>query len=212
MAVAGHAETAPPKPADPAAEICLKTACRAGGYAIAISIDKEHYTTVPVTHSPYVDPENGTIVIFPGETLVFKLPVVDGKIGMPVFVAEYAPEMPMEADPKGVAPPVRDLPKLKGEMPADVLAPFPEGTLIVSYGQRGHAPSTFLTLTQNFPKTVKLNAVMSIIRQNAYEMHPTSICPLMPKVYAFETWPHPIGPMFLKNVRFLPDGAAMVCD
>lgn len=200
------------EPADPVAQICAKTVCRTGGYAIAVATDKEHYTTVPVTHSPYVDPDTAAIVIFPGETLVFRLPVAEGKIGTPEFVAEYAPEMPMEADPAGPPLAVRELPKLKGKMPADALAPFPEGTLIVSYGQRGRAPSTFLTLTQNLPKTVKLDALMAIIRPNAYEFRPTSTCPLISKVYSFESWPHPIGPMMLKNIRFQPDGNGMVCN
>lgn len=210
LAVAGWAdETAP---VDPAAAICAKTACRAGGNRIAVSTDQERYTSILVSHSPYVDPNDGTIVIFPGETLVFRLPVADGKIGTPEFVAEYAPEMPMEADPAAPPPPVRELPKLKGGMPVDILAPFPEGTLIVSYGQRGRSPMTYLTLVHNLPKTVKLDALMALIQPHAYDIRPTSTCPLMPKVFSFESWPHPIGPMLLKNIRYLSEGGGMVCN
>jgi hypothetical protein len=211
MGTAAAAWAGGPDPAAVAA-ICAKTACRAGGYSIAVSVDKEHYTSIAVSRSPYVDPKDGAIVIFPGETLVFGLPVADGKIGTPVFVAEYAAEMPMEADPRSPPPPAHELPRLKGDLGADMLVPFPDGTFIVSYGQRGREPSTYMVMMHNLPKTVKLDALMGIIRPGKYEMHETSTCPVMPKMFGMENWPHPIGPMFLKNIHFLPDGAGMVCD
>jgi hypothetical protein len=197
--------------ADQGSDDCAKTQCREGGFQIALTVDKEHYTTIPVTHSPYVLPD-GAILIFPGETLVFRLPLDGDKIGTPVFVAEYAPEMPAERDPNAPPPPFRDLPKLKGDLGADQLAPFPEGTFIVSYGQHGREPGMFMVMMHNLPKTAKLDAVMSIITPGKYELHPTSTCPLMPKIFGMENWPHPIGPMILKNLRVLPDGSGIVCD
>lgn len=190
---------------DPAAAICAKTACRAGGFSIKVSVDKEHFTSLAVTHSPYVE-EDGTILIFPGETLVFRLPAEGDKLGAPQFVAEYAPQMPAERD----TPDSRSLPKLSGALPADVLAPFPTGSFVISYGQRGREPSTYLIMAHNLPQTLKLDAVMMIIRPGKYEPHATSTCPLMSKVFGFEHWPHPIGPMLLKNIR-VPTGG-MVCD
>jgi hypothetical protein len=46
--------------------VCAATACRDGGYEIALRLDKGHYRTLPVTRSPYIL-EDGSILIFPGE-------------------------------------------------------------------------------------------------------------------------------------------------
>ena len=196
---------------NPETDVCTQTACREGGFDVAVSVDKEHYTTVPVSHSPYVLPD-GAILVFPGETLVFELPVADGKTGTAKFVAEYAPTMPVERDPNGPPAPVRDLPKLKGEMPEEILAAFPEGTFIVSYGQLERGAGMCLMLMHNLPHNMKLDAVMSVIKPGKYELHPTSTCPLKPKIFSLEHWPHLIGPMILKNIRILPDGADMRCE
>ena len=189
---------------DSSTDDCAKTACREGGFNLAIAVDKDHYTTIPVTHSPYVLPD-GSILIFPGETLVFELPMEEEKIGIPKFVAEYLPERPAERDPQAPSVTPRDLPKLdKTQLPAN--------SFVLSYGPMGREPGMNLDMWQNSPKTVKVDAVMSVIRRDKYIHARTSTCPLMPKIIGFEMWQDPMGPMILQNIRILPDGSGMVCD
>jgi len=61
---------------------------------------------------------------------------------------------------------------------------------------------------------VKLTAMMAAVRPgtSGYAYQPTSTCPLMPKVVSIENWQQPLGPIFLKTIRFLPAGKGMVCD
>lgn len=196
--------------ADPVARECAKVACRMGGFEIAVFFDKDDFTSIKVTHSPYVL-QGGEILIFPGETLVFELPLDGDKIGTPKFLGEYLPEFPMLRDPNGPpAPPS----VLTGLDKSNIAA----NTLILSYGQRGGQgksdPSMMLTLWQNLPKTVKLEAIMAVIRPRVseYQQAYTSTCPLMPKLSSFENWAQPLGPMILRNFRVQPDNGTMLCN
>lgn len=190
--------------ADTPAEICAKTVCREGGAKLTVFFDKERSTKLDVTRSPYV--KDGAILIFPGETLAFELPFDGDKIGEPKFLGTYQPDFPMLRDPAGPALPKLDKSKL---------AP---NTLVLSYGQmdgRGKGgPSMMLTLTQNLPMTVKLDAFMTVLRPDSSETVQayTSTCPLMPNRNSFENWPNALGPMILSNFRFQASGTAMVCD
>jgi hypothetical protein len=183
-------------------------ACRLGVFSAVLYVAEGRTVSVPVTHSPYILAD-GSIQIFPGETLVFRLPLDGDKIGTPEFVAEYAPAMPAIHDPQT---PERDLPKLKGEMPADILAPFPPGTLILSYGQFEGQTGMYLIMLHNLPKIVKLDAFMAVPTRSGFETQPTTTCPLKPDVFGIENWPHPIGAIVLKNLRILPENANLACD
>jgi hypothetical protein len=189
---------------------CEMTACRPGGFKLAVFFDRDHYTGISVTHSPYVLPD-GAILIFPGETLVFELPLDGEKIGRPKFLGAYQPKYPMMSDPDAPLPPSPNLEKLDP-------AKLPPNTLVLSYGQTGGRaqgdPMMMLTLSDNLPMTLKLDAIMTVIRPHttAYEQVPTSTCPLMPKAFGMESWPNALGPMILRNIRVLPAGAPMGCN
>lgn len=193
---------------DGAAEVCASTLCRTGDFKLAVFFDKDHYTGISVTHSPYVLPD-GSILIFPGETLAFEVPFDGEKIGTPKFLGEYQPQYPMMRDPEGPPAPPSNLPKLEQ---------LPPNTLVLSYGQMGGRaqsdPLMMLTLSHNLPKALKVDAIMTVIRPRAtvYEQAPTSTCPVIAKGAGFESWPDPLGPMVLRNIRVLPDGAPMVCN
>jgi hypothetical protein len=201
-----------PLAAQPADDDCSRTACREGGFQIALRVDEKRYISIPVTRSPYVLAD-GSILTFPGETLVFQFSMEGEKLGAPKFVAAYEPDYPAQRDPQGDGGTVStgNLPKLTGALPKDQLAAFPPGTFIVSYGQFKDR-SMNLTMRHNLPHTMKLDAVMAVITPEKYLPQYTSTCPLMPNVFGNEMWLHPVGPMVLRNFRFLPDGAPMVCD
>jgi len=198
-------------------KVCSQTACRTGGYEAVVGVDPQRYTTIPVTRSPYIL-DDGSVLIFPGETIAVQLAVDGGKLGRPMAAERYAPEFPAlivksdgapEANPENAS-----LAALQGKMPADEVANLPPNTLVVSYGQfkeKGESGMT-LTLLHNFSQTIKLDAIIAEIRPNAYEQHYTSTCPVRPKMSDFENWPNALGPLVLKNFRFQADGQSVVCE
>ncbi|HXC57147.1 MAG TPA: hypothetical protein VNU97_17735 [Rhizomicrobium sp.] len=207
---------AAPDPAHPAhpTDPCLTAPCRAGGYSVRVRGEGAHYTLVGVRRSPYVLPD-GAILIFPGETLVFAFAPDGDMLGAPRFVAEYAPQFPAERDTAGdptATPPLADLPKLAGGLPRDMLAKFPPGTVIVSYGQSAGQSGMNLTLMSNLAKTMKLDAVIALIASGGYDERHASTCPVLPNLIDDENWAQPLGPMLLTNFRFQPAGGGMVCD
>lgn len=202
----------------PQADPCQSAACRIGG-RIAVMKWKEGDFGVEIGRSPYIQPD-GSILIYPGETLMFRAEVEGDKIASIRFVAAYAAELPVgyiERDGDGVKDvPGPDLPMLPDTSdPRERLASFPPGTILVSFGQfadRDDMPGVVMTTQHNLPKMLKLDAFMAVPKRDGLEDHPTSTCPIMPKVRSIEHWPHPIAFIVLKNLRFLPDGADMVCD
>lgn len=71
---------------------CGASGCRAGGTTLDIVGRDGHTYSIPVAHSPYVMAD-GTIVIFPGEKLVFEIPAGD-KPGVPRLLADGADAAP----------------------------------------------------------------------------------------------------------------------
>jgi hypothetical protein len=68
-----------------------------------------------------------------------------------------------------------------------------------------------LEVEHNLPHTVKVDAIIALIKTGAYDQHYTSTCPILPKIFGNEAWPEPLGPLIIRNVRFLPDSNQIDC-
>ncbi|WP_443747770.1 hypothetical protein [Asticcacaulis solisilvae] len=201
---------AEPQPAD----ACQATACRTGGFDAVVLVDKDHYRTVPITHSPYVLPD-GSILIFPGETIAIQFRRDGDTLSAPTFYRRFAPALPARietGDKVGDDPANAGLPVIKGDVSKDKVAGLPPDTLLLSYGQANGQPGMMLFVDHTFARTLKLDATMSLIGKGRYEQRPTSTCPILPGVSSFESWPNPLGPMILKGFRLLPASDKIVCQ
>jgi hypothetical protein len=203
-------------------EVCAKTACRKGGFEVAVRVDAQHFSTVPVTRSPYVL-DDGGILIFPGETLMFQLAVDGEKLGRPTFVKALAPEIPAKiaTDEKVVVNPddasLSPLPQKSGDTD---YAALPPDTIVISYGdmsdfyEKGDKPDKMATepgkiliVSSNLSRPFKYDATMFVIKigKGGYAQSHTSTCTVMPHAGGSEMWPDPMGPMILENFRFVSD-------
>ena len=84
--------------------------------------------------------------------------------------------------------------------------------LVVSFQQRevGGAPSMILKVESRFPRTLKYRAGMLL--PQAKGIRTTSSCPVMAGKLAYETWPHPILVVYMKDITVVPEGGPMKCD
>jgi hypothetical protein len=82
-------------PARDIAEVCAATTCRAGGFDAVVGVDAERFTTVPVSHSPFIV-DGGTLLIFPGETVAVTFSI-DGDVLKAVSATRYKPQFPATA-------------------------------------------------------------------------------------------------------------------
>ena len=133
--------------------VCAQRGCRDGGFDIALGVDAQRYTTIPVTRSPYVPDEN-SVLIFPGETIAIQFTSDSSKLTQPKFIKRFAPEFPAQIAKDNV---LQDntinatLPRLTGAMPRDQVANLPPGTIVISYGQfKPHDGGMVLRTEHNF--------------------------------------------------------------
>jgi hypothetical protein len=197
------------------AKVCAAQSCRDGGYEAVVAVDAEHYTTIPVSHSPYVL-EDGSLLVFPGETLAVQFARDGDNLGAIVSVRRMAPRYPAQIANPGASPAVNPadaaLPALPGGLPAEETAALPPDTLLVSYGQmdpKGLAGMQ-LQLEHNFTRALKLTAILNQVRPGTYNTHATSTCTVMPRMFDQESWPDVLGPIILGRFRFQDD--TMVCN
>ncbi len=193
---------------------CATTACRAGGFDLAIRLEDQHYKAITVTPTPYVM-GNGTILIVPGETIAVQFNLVDGQIAGPaIFLGRFAPHLPVPiANGQTPVPNPQDagLPAITGNSPAALLGQLPPNSLLISYGQEQTGATMYLDFYSNLPRRLKLDAVMSVFGADGFVTGPTSICPLSPMTEGHEIWPDPLGPLALTNPHLLADGEAAHC-
>jgi hypothetical protein len=184
--------------ADPSAA-CATQACRKGGFSVALRVDDKTFTTIPVSHSPYVMP-SGAILIFPGETIAVQFTLNGDKLTAPKFLKAYAPRLPAQVSKNGKLsdPDTAGLSK-------DDAGALPPNTVLLSYGQFKGQPGMVLEFEHNMPRNVKVDAIMAAIKTGGYDQKPASTCPVKPKLIGFETWQQPLGPMLLGNARFVAD-------
>ncbi len=218
VSVGGRAEPTQDAPAQPTTTnldaLCAQIACRKGGYEAVIRVDDKRYTTVPVSRSPYIM-DDGSILIFPGETIAVQFTIDKDQPGHPTMIKRFAPKLLANiSTPSGpVADSANaDLPVLKEGLPAQETAELPPNTLVISYGQFEGQSGMVLEVEHNLPHTLKVDAIIALIKPGSYVQHYTSTCPIMPKMFGTESWPEPLGPLIIRNVRFLPDSNQISCQ
>ena len=196
--------------------ICNERACRTGGYDAAVFVDAHHYMSIPVSRSPYIL-DDGSILLFPGETIAVQFSMSGDALGEPVAAEPYAAHHPllivMSGGNPGPNPDDTALPVAKGKLPADDVADLPPNSLLISYGQSEQtgASGMALTLESNLLQTIKLDAVVAEVASDTYKQHYASTCPVVPKIADFESFPKALGPLVLKNFRFHPDSQSLAC-
>ncbi|ESQ83665.1 hypothetical protein AEAC466_11705 [Asticcacaulis sp. AC466] len=173
--------------------------------------DKAHtYIGIPVSRSPYVL-EDGAILIFPGETLAFKFNIDNGTLGKPEFIMAFAPQMPARVDINGKLsdnPLDANLPPLPTKDGNVDMSALPANSIILSYGEASeHKTGMMLSSDSTLTRAIKFEDTMYVVHpgKSGYTEFHTSTCPVRAGRGVFETWPHPIGPMILTNLRFVPD-------
>lgn len=166
---------------------CAKVPCRAARTVDLNFGGNELHFAVPA--SPYFTAD-GHIVIFPGESLVFRFSFTADDPGAPQFVRQEA-----------------------AAAPGDALKDEPPGTLVLSYGQFMGQDTMTLTLQHNLPSTLKLKAFMSVLGPDGAKLAYTSTCPIMPKIIGMENWQQPLGLIILEDFKFQSAApGSMVCD
>ena len=106
------------------------------------------------------------------------------------------------------------MPPVSGKLPADEVAALPPNTILISYGQLKRLGASGMTLVSehNLAHMVKFDAVIAEFATDSYRQHPTSSCPVMPKMWATESWPNALGPIVLANFRFSASSDTMTCE
>jgi len=187
---------------------------------------------VAVPASPYVAAD-GTITIYPEETLVFRAAgPPDGPLTL-VFVREGVSQAPKNIPPSDASfqgdaktTVVHD-PKtgenvygiyagsrfIEGGTAEEHLKGEPEGTVIVSYHQAVGRPDMVLRVDHNLPGMLKYDAFMERLSPSGpTAAEATSTCPVHTVVAGQETWPYPLGAISMRNFRLLKEDAPFNCD
>jgi len=84
----------------------------------------------------------------------------------------------------------------------------PDKTLVISLTQMEGALSMLLTLKNPFDVILKYH--LDLVDFEG-ELHPTSSCPVLPGISAFETWPHAIPELIISEVHVIPESQAQTC-
>jgi hypothetical protein len=211
---------------------CATLACRPGGNRVTLQIDDHRSAQFTVPKSPHVT-KDGAIIVYPGETWMFRFSGPQDNPGLPVFVGTSVVTQPQHAPPSDFS--------FKGDATTDVQhdpktgenvytlrkgSPFaeggtaeehlkgePPGTLIVSYNQTAGHPDMVLRVEHNFPGSIKYDAAIELLSANRPgSLKPTSTCPVRSVLSGMESWPYPLGAITLRNFRFVETGTAFNCD
>jgi hypothetical protein len=193
--------------------------------------DGLHEVDLDFAPAPYVD--SGTVIMFPGETLVFHFSENGESPGIPVFAGQMPLPLPQKPQPSDsdfqndAYTSVQRDPKsgenlyfmkkgsqlLEGGTAEEHLKDEPPGTMIVSYHQVVGHPDMVLRIEHNLSRPLKYDAEMESLSANGLAApEKTSTCPVMPRLSANETWPYPIGAIRLKNFRFVDTAKGFDCD
>lgn len=84
----------------------------------------------------------------------------------------------------------------------------PDRTLTFVFEQEEDGVGMQLDVRNPFPRAVKYDAAMMLLDDpQDGRLHPTSSCPVMPRIAALELWPDAIFQLVLKDFRFTTDGS-----
>jgi hypothetical protein len=226
------ADVSGPPPETAGSRACLQAPCRSAPLrANLLSNDGTTQIQLSFDPAPYV--VDGAITIFPGETLVFRFSGTSESPGTPVFVKEMAIPLPQKAlpsdssfqsdtttsvehDPKtgeNLYTIRKGSPFAEGGTAEEHLKGEPGGTLILSYHQIAGHPDMALRIEHNFEKPLKYDATIEPVSARGLgNPEHSSTCPVHPLVAGMETWPYPLGPITLRDFRFLDTSKGFDCD
>lgn len=231
-AASSRAAVATASPPVAPAIACPSGKCRdAPEHAKLMAPDGRHEIDVDFAPAPYVS--DGAIVVFPGETLVFRFSGGDGGPGTPSFEKQMPLALPQNVPPNDASfkddehTRVQHDPKTgenlyiikegspfaEGGTAQEHLKDEPPNTMIVSYHQVSGRADMVLRIEHNFSSPLKYDAEIEPLRSGGRASPvKTSTCPVMPVLSGTETWPYPLGAITLKNFRFLDTGKGFNCD
>ena len=211
---------------------CSSPPCRnEPAHARLLMTDGVHEIDINFGPAPYVD--NGAIIMFPGETLVFRFPGGMDDPGIPAYANPMAMPLPqnpqpsdsdfqndahtgIQRDPKSgenLYFLTKGSPFLEGGTAEEHLKGAPPNTMIVSYHQASGHPDMVLRVEHNFSRPLKYDAEMEPLSPNGPGTPvKTSTCPVMPVLSGNETWPYPLGAIRLTNFRFVDTSKGFNCD
>jgi hypothetical protein len=172
---------------------CAKVPCRKSATSFELRTKDGVFQgqTQPV---PWLD-DQGTVILFPGESVTIGYPTDDSALARPELYAHAGPDEVMVG-------------------PAARLGPI----LTFDLKQMDGKPDMMMTGTNRVKATIKFDIVMYVPTPAGVRAMRTSACPLMPpqgsrdSFSGFEHWPHPIAMMVITHIRAMPAGAAMTCD
>lgn len=72
----------------------------------------------------------------------------------------------------------------------------------------GGKRAMMLQIRNPFDKPLRYEAGMNVGRE---QIEPTSSCPVPAGIFAIETWPHPIVALYIRDLRFVPEGGDLSC-
>jgi hypothetical protein len=207
----------------PAAE-CAKVACRGSQSRVTIHTQDGREVSFSVANAPYVL-DGKTILIFPGETLVFQLSG-EGAEQTPTFVRVEEPPAavaPLSKEAAGKNFPASDpnelalrqtMAELKANGTAkDRLKDEPAGTVIVQYEQMNGGPGMSLRIEHNLPRRLTVNATISVFRGSEFQSQHSSVCTILPNLSDNEYWPYPLGAIFLSDLtQAVQEGNSVTCQ
>jgi hypothetical protein len=218
-------------PALASAEPGCATQCRTGG-KVTLQSNAGQSVQFDVPSGPYVAAD-GTITIYPEETLVFRAAGASDGLQALVFVRLGASAAPKNVppgdssfqgdartsvvhDPKtgeNVYEVREGSPFAEGGTAEEHLKGEPEGTVIVSYHQAVGRPDMVLRVEHNLPGMLKYDAFMERLSpRGAAAAEATSTCPVRSLLVGQETWPYPLGAISMRNFRLLKENAPFSCD
>ena len=166
------------------AEICTMVTCRMEPHELRLRAEGGSLVTT-TDLLPYV--HDGTVVLYPGESVTVDFAADGSMIDMPRFA-----RLASAGDAVG--------------MPSDARA-----SVTLNFSQTDGKPDMLLVLKSSLGFAVKYDAYMYVPTPNGVESGYTSSCPLNAGLSATEHWPHAIMMIVLTNFR-LATAADTACQ
>ncbi|HVZ29307.1 MAG TPA: hypothetical protein VG839_02865 [Asticcacaulis sp.] len=197
----------------PSEDICAHTACRKGGFNIAVLWEDGNYVGVPVPHSPYVL-DDGSIIIYPGETLAFQFSVDGDTLSPPKFVQRFAPRHAAQVYVDGKLSANPDDAQLP---PRPDVTELPPNTILISYDnlddmKKGMGTGTSLEVGSTLPKMLKFDATLNMLKTvgTGYDPKHRDTCAVQAHSYGAIAWSNPNASIVIRHFHFTTD--LMTCS
>lgn len=191
-----------PTPAERQAQLaalCAKVPCRKESRQIEIRADAQHGFRYTNQQLPYVDPD-GTIILYPGETITVSLAADGDKLAVPKIVSV--------SDSTGAV----DLGDAANK------SAVPETTMTFAFSQIPGKPDMILFATNRTKLMLKYSAIIMTPSEQGLKASRTTICPVLPSndpklgFTGTESWQQGIGMLIVTNLHILPSDGSTACN